>query len=527
MKKKTFLKISIAVIVALALLLAMNAQVFAFITEDTNTGSVTLSGLEDGVTAYIYKLIDVNYNYTADQPEDPAYVWVNEVADWVASYDEGIYIDTTNNSVTSEFNAELESSGTATTFYSSMAAAIKGGTEISLIATDSQVAADGSVTFEDLEMGVYLIIVENGYKVYTPSVASLTPTYSENDEGEGEWSLSDLSLDAKSTEISITKTVTNTTYISDSYSVLDTITFTVVTDVPNYEEDSTTTYTITDTLGAGLTLDTTSIKVYGVNGTSETLLTSGTDYTISTTTGGSKDAYTIDFSDYYTKIEGYSQIKVTYTATLNQDETLVIGSTGNGNTAELTYTNNPYGTETQTISEGAKVYTYGIELTLVDSSATDTGLEGAEFELEDSEGNTLGFIVVDGIYYLSDDEDAETYTTTLITDDNGKVTIYGLDEGTYTLVQTQSTGDYAIPSNKETTIVIEDTGSDGNLTGIITHDEEDGTEDGIYALTITNTAGFSLPTTGGIGTTIFVTVGILLVGCGVALIVASKKRNNK
>ena len=515
MKKKTFLKISIAVIVALALLLAMNAQVFASITSTSNTSSITVSGLEAGVTVTAYRVIIVNYDYDADQPSTPMYEWATtSIAEWVEeNYPD--YYDI-------EAFSEITDADALAEFYSDLASAISQGTvETELSYTETTTGtqeypvteenATSSVTFSDVEMGQYVIITENGYRVYTPSTANVVPSYDSDEESStyGEWLLSETySATVKSTTPQITKTVTDDTKIADNLSTIDTIYYTVVADVPTYAEGSvSTTYKISDKLSSGLTLNTSSFEVYG----DDTLLSEDVEYTIT----ASANTYTITFT--YSSISSYKQITVTYSATLNQDSTLVIGSTGNTNTATLTYSNNPYKTSSsQSQSDGATVYTYGITITKLDNDDKTTPLVGAEFTLSDSEGNVLSFIKVDGVYYLANSTD-EGATSTLTTDDTGTISIKGLDVGTYILVETKAADGYNVDSTE-----IEITLTDDNLDGLL--DDENS---GIYEYTVYNKTGFSLPTTGGIGTTIFVTVGILLVGCGVALIVASKKRNNK
>lgn len=519
MKKQTLKKIIVAVMVAIMLLLAINVQVFASITEDTDTSSIVVSGLEAGVTVTAYRILIINYDYDADQPSTPMYSWANDsIQSWV---DEN-YPDYSD---PEDFSAVTDSD-TLTAFYSNLAVAIK--SEIVTFDEDTDVTYEEttegtasypvtsdslteSVTFENVEMGQYLLITENGYMVYVPATASVIPSY--NSES-GEWELEEsYTAEVKATTPQIVKTVTDTSKTEDNYSTTDTILYTVVADIPTYASGSlSTTYEITDTLCSGLTLDTSTIKIYG-----DSTELSSSAYTITYTSTG----FTIVFD--YSAISSYSKITITYSATLNQDSTLELGlddegnAIGNTNISTLTYSNNPYTTDSSTTqSDGAVVYTYGIEITKVDYTDTDITLEGAEFELS-SNGSTLSFISVDGIYYLTSSS-TEDSTTTLISDEDGKIVIYGLDEGTYYLQETKAADGYNVDSTKITITL-----TDANVDGILDSDT-----DAIYELTVKNKEGFSLPTTGGIGTVIFVIVGILLIGGGLTLIIISaKKKTNK
>ena len=502
MKKKTFLKISIAVMVALVTLLAMNAQVFASITSTTNTSSICMEGLEEGVTVTAYRILVVNYDYDADQPSTPMYSWADEaIEEWVEeNYEE--YLDP-------EDFAEVTKAATLEAFYSSLAAAIANN-EISITAYQTQTAGeDGTVTFTTVAMGQYLLITENGLKVYTPSAVNVVPEY---DTENSTWVLdSKYTATVKSTTPQITNTISDET--DATASTVDTISYTVTADVPNYAENSiSTTFEITGSL-TGLTLDTSSIVVKGSDGT---VLSAGTAYTITTTATG----YTITFD--YDKISDYSQVIVTYEATLNSSS-LATGSS-NSSTATLTYTNNPYSTtsstQTTTAESTANVYTYGIAVTKLDYEDKETPLAGAEFELSDSKGNTLYFVLVNGVYYLSEDATDNTYTSVLTSDSAGTITIKGLDVGKYYLVETKATDGYNLDSSK---IEIELT--DEDLDGLLDSDND---TDGIYELTVYNKTGFTLPTTGGIGTIIFAATGVVLVVAGLGIIViSSKKKKNK
>lgn len=516
MKEKTSFKTIVIAIVTVLMLMGLNLPAYASITTTTNTKDITVSGIEAGAKVSAYQLTTVNYDYTADQPQAVPYTWNNNVKTWVdANY--SAYSDPEN-----FYKNVTSNSDEAKVFYSALSAAIKGGT-VSLTAktqtatgTASYPVTDekltGSVTFTGCEMGTYLILIENGYMVYTPSVINLTPEF---DNTAKEWKLPDsMAVTVKATKPQITKTVADETKTKDNYSTKDTIPFTIVADIPTYATGSLAkSYKISDSLSNGLTVDKATIKVFGQKGSATPVqLTETTDYTL-TATGNT--AFDVDLK--YDQIKNYDKVKVTYSAKLTAGASTNVGGAGNSNTATLTYSNNPYDTtSSQTQETSNKVFTYGAEITKTDKT-TGEALKGAEFELAIGAEKVYFVKTVDGVYYQANQSDAGV-TTKLVVDDNGKLALYGLDEGTYSLSETKAPDGYN-KSTEAKTITITDANIDGAL------DDEEGTT-GIYKLTFPNAKGFQLPVTGGAGTVAFVAGGIIFVGLGILLLViASKKKN--
>ena len=525
MKGKTKFSKLLALVVCLMLITTMFSTYSFAITED-DTFSITVNGLEPGVTVNAYQITNVNYDYGpdgADQPLSSPYTWVEAVKSWIdeqPAYNSNgkNYVDidnvfnTTNNTITDDDKKE---------FYTAMATAIKNGSLVLTPATEAQ-KANGtvSVTFSGLKMGTYLIITDNGYRVYAPTVVNVAPEYT-----DGAWQVTPENPTIKSSTISITKTVTDNSKDKDNYSTKDTITFRIEADVPQYSSTSAAKkFYISDDLTNGLTLNASSIKVYGDSVDDEHILKEDTNYTKGTTrpdAGNTPADFVLNFN--YDTISQYSKIIVTYTATLAQNTNTVIGGTGNTNTAYLDYSNNPYDANSiQTQTDSTKVYTYGLEVSKVDKSDSH-GLPGAQFELstDSSRANKLSFAKIDeGKYYI-----ATSGETTLQVDDNGKLYIYGLDVGTYYLTETKAPDDYTLDSTPKA-IEIKDEDIDGLIE--VKNEEDDGyteIDKGIYEMSFPNGTGFQLPTTGGIGTTIFAACGIVFVGLGLVLLTVSIKKN--
>ena len=385
-------------------------------------------------------------------------------------------------------------------------------------------------------MGAYLILVEGGTKIYNPILINLEAEWKDNN-----WTLTTPTQDVtvKASELTLTKSVSE-----DQVAIGDTVTYTVVADVPAYPAQATATgYHISDKLPDGMTLET--VEVYG--GTSEsqtTKLTANDHYTIVTNsatrpvTNSPSVSFDIDFE--YEKIKSFSKIKVVYTATANKELDVIaaVGNTGNVNTAYLDYNNNPYETTTdktwKTKEATATVYTYGIKVKKVDEE--NNPLSGATFALSKSENGDsfISFMGSNGTYRVAETAEADTDTGTedLVVNpsedaNKGLLTLSGLDVGTYYLFETAAPNGYNKLS-APIVIPIEDDkdndGEDGNTNHDGVVDDEGATTGYTNEVTVQNTKGFTLPTTGGMGTVLFTAGGVLLMGAGLVVLVLFLRR---
>ena len=220
-----------------------------------------------------------------------------------------------------------------------------------------------------------------------------------------------------------------------------------------------------------------------------------------------------------------TKVVLTYNCTLNNDA--VVGKAGNPNTVHLEFDNNPNkcgeGTPGgKTHDDTNIVFTYKTVFNKVDKDKNP--LTGADFKLEKKvkgkwvDVTTLG----DGT-----NKPAKTGDTT-----GSTFTFTGLDDGQYKLTETTTPGGYNTIDPIEFTITAEhDVKSDNPALTALT-----GTGDKEFTMTpdlnagslsadIINEKGSTLPSTGGIGTTMFYIIGaIMVIGAGVVLI--SRRRMN-
>lgn len=249
---------------------------------------------------------------------------------------------------------------------------------------------------------------------------------------------------------------------------------------------------------------------------------------------------TVTFDDILdgNNITADSIVTVEYSAVLNSNA--VIGLDGQENEVYLTYSNNPNWTGTgdekpddngETPHDKVIVFTYELDTTKIDGT-TSKKLSGAKFKLLNSD-KTKEATVTDGKFAGWVDIDAGTE---LVSDENGLFKVAGLDDDTYYLKETEAPSGYNLLTDSVEVVIKATTANnqewagaaDAALTKLeLNGTEQDADKHGVANLTVENKSGSSLPSTGGIGTTIFyVAGGALVVGAGV-LLVSKKRMSNK
>ena len=213
-------------------------------------------------------------------------------------------------------------------------------------------------------------------------------------------------------------------------------------------------------------------------------------------------------ADFVKSLAESKQIVITYKATLN--DKAKISPEGNTNITWLNYS------EQETEEKKTELFSFKFDVDKVDGS--DKALAGAKFKLYDAKtgGNVIKVVATEtaGVYRVA--ATTETGIEEMETDSNGQLTVLGLDKKTYYLEETVAPAGYnKLTARQEVNL------SNGN----VLRGETEGNK--TYGVKITNQAGTELPSTGGIGTTIFYVLGsILVIGAAVLLITKKRMGNN-
>lgn len=353
----------------------------------------------------------------------------------------------------------------------------------------SATATQGKATFSNLADGYYIIVPSGD--TFSPNLVTVAGGATET-------------VNLKGKEPTTEKKVENQDWASAQVGTK--VTFKVTSQVPDMTGKLEYHFKLKDTLSKGLTMtDTDFVSVTIGN---ETLGKDKYDVQLTPNKQEGTTALEVTIKDFikYGDKAG-ENIVFEYQAEVNKDAVTVDKAT---NTAQVGFGNK---SDELTFSkpDTVKVYTHTLTITKVDGK-NQTPLAGAEFELYEGTSVQEGKIIklVDegnGVYHVPDTTELTT-TTTVVSPTTGIITIKGLKQGTYTLKETKAPAGYN--KGEDTTIKITAESTDAGETIEVKGDK----------ITVENNSGIQLPSTGGIGTIIFVAAGVCVVGF---LILTSRK----
>lgn len=261
-----------------------------------------------------------------------------------------------------------------------------------------------------------------------------------------------------------------------------------------------------DTMSAGLTLNAESVQVYTDAGLTTKL--DADSYTLKTLGLSDTCTFEIAFSqEYLNDLKEKAVVYVVYSAVVN--ENAVVGGEGNPNTSHLTY-----GDESKTTpGSNTTTYTWSFDVLKYGNGNETNVLANAEFVLLNSDRSKVAVVkngkLTDWMDLPAVGEDGSVVwpdNTILKTDENGKISIAGLDADTYYLREIKAPAGYNVLKD-DVEVKIDPTVSDKTT------------------VKVDNLSGTELPSTGGMGTTFFYVAGSILL-LGAAVLLVTKKRMN-
>lgn len=286
-----------------------------------------------------------------------------------------------------------------------------------------------------------------------------------------------------------------------------------------------------DTLSKGITYDTLDSVVINSNDHTYDITGDSSKYEVDESHLKNDNSFVVSIPDVKTCVEdpefnlnNGATITVTYTAHLNETAYVNTASsdTKNNNSVYLQYSNNPINTSVgQTPESKVYVFTYQLNNTKLAETENGTPLPGAVFQLYSDKDCTqeVKLYKVGNIYYpIKDATDKNKDAVQMISGQDGQFNVKGLDAGTYYLKEITPPSGYSACADKE--IVI-------SATHDVNHVSLSGESNLNNKIINKKAGGITLPSTGGIGTTIFYVVGGGLMVAAIVLLVTKKRMENK
>lgn len=303
-------------------------------------------------------------------------------------------------------------------------------------------------------------------------------------------------------------------------------------------------YEFHDELSIGLTAKKASIKVYaGGDRATAVEITSGFTPEVKDDENGAGQTLTVTFADLKTAVAGLSsstKIFVEYTAQLDPNKAVIVGSAGNENTVKLIYSNNPMSDgKGESVPDTVRDYTYALKLVKQDHESKER-LQGVGFTIQATDPDDNADGSASKGKYVQEHGNLGEQEHEFFTDANGEIHITGLDAGTYTVHEKTALGEYNSLKDFTFTISTPESG-EGSLgkteeeakTVTVSRAAEtsnlvilDATQtDGTVNLTVENKKGSNLPLTGLNGVTFTWIAGGAVLCIGVAHLIRNRKRD--
>ena len=522
-----------AVLMAMTMILSMSMTAFA---ADASKGTLTVNNTVADKTLDLYQI------FTATKSE-------NNVAYTLNSAYEGFFRTKVENgsSLSGEalseaaynyVNTQVGTDGSnGAAFAKDIMGWILGNTATVEATHTTTTTTDTTTVINDLDYGYYVVY---------PLGATDTSTAPGNETVKSVASLvsvtgTDATVNMKSNYPTVVKKVNDK--IADDVNIGDTVTYTLTSKVPDMTGYTSYVFNFNDTLSAGLTFN--EITSVTVGDTTITKVDAGQEANNTYTLTQDGQNITITMNNFLdsNKNNTGKEIKVTYTATLNKDA--VTGFDANKNSATVEYSNKP-GTDNKGESEPSIVDVHTFNFTIFKyylKGADKTGLANAEFELYKANGEVAGDKVnikkvTNGEYRVATSEEAAAEgfkSDVIVSGNNGKVLVKGLDAGTYYLRETKAPEGY----NKllsDIKVEIKATyGAEGKLESYTVDYTYNGTTTQGTAITnktdspevaVENKTGAQLPSTGSKGALMVTLAGIVLFGALTASKAFGKKKAN-
>lgn len=491
-----------ALVLALVLTLGLCATAFA---DEANPGSITISNPAQGKTYEVFKLLDV----VEDESDlaNNGFIYKLTADAWAT------FITTVQDGSGKNYFNLFENGGTKYVLanenlkpgIADFAAKAKAYAETNKLAPlkTAKAEAEGALKISGLDLGYYLVRSDLGI------LCSLDTTAPNAEVKE------------KNEATVIVKNVEDTTKKQNVAEIGTYVKFTIRITV---NDKAPVNYKLVDEMTEGLTF--VKNETYPLTVTVNENTLDAANYKVTETT--EPRGFTLTFNN---NAEGNASIlktgdvvTVTYYAQIN--ENAKIADEANVNKAKVEYGTNSH-TEydtTETYVWKMNIVKYTMKKAADSDQATEEKLAGATFKLSRDEAGAQVIKLVkvdDTTYRLALPTETEGVVDTITTGETGELVINGLADGTYYLTETKAPRGYNL-LREPVNVTIGHKDANGKLTetSFVGNQTEMDTSG---VVKVENNAGAELPSTGGIGTTVFYVLGSAM-ALGAVILLVTKKR---